>query len=301
MPAPIEIETWQKQAFKDGITHLAQQQGSKLRGAVTLETDLDGIKKFYNQMGSVDGEEITERHPDTPILGTPTARRMITATPWHWGDMVDNIDKLETLESPENDYVIAGSYAWGRFLDSRIVNAFNATAYVGKEGNQTKSLPSSMVIDADLDDDGNNENLSLDKLRRARTLIEDQDVDTDAPMNRLHIACTTWEIEHLLGLDEVISSDYNTVKALADGRLNEYMGFTWHKISPTILEKSGDIRSCFLWAESGMKLATYPELITDVYKRGDKSQNIQVYVWGQAGATRMEETKVVEIKVDVTA
>lgn len=301
MPAPIEIERWQKQAYKDGINHLAQQMGSKLRGAVTLETNLDGTKKFYNQMGAVEGEKITERHPDTPILGTPTARRMVTASPWHWGDMIDNIDKLETLEDPENDYVQAGTMAWGRFLDETILGAYNSVAYVGKDGTSTKSLPSSQVISADHDGDGTNENLTLNKLRRGRTRFGANDVDLEMPKNQLHIVCTSWEIEQMLTIDEVISSDYNSVKALVDGQINSYMGYTWHVVSPSLLPTdSSGIRSCFAWATSGMKLAVYPELITDVYKRGDKSNNIQVYVWGQAGATRMEEEKVVEIKVDTT-
>jgi len=299
MPLPREIETWRQDAYQQNIRHLAQQQGSKLRDAVNLETDLKGEKKFYNQIGSVEDQEITERHGDTPIMGTPSARRMITAGWHHWGDLIDDEDKVELIDDPTSEYVQAGTWAVGRRYDKKIVSAFDATAYVGEEGASTKSFPASHVIAADYDGDGTNEPLSVDKLTHARTIIMNDEIDLDLPMNEIHIACTPNQLETMLGLDKVISGDYN-VKALQNGEINQFLGYRWHFISPKILPKSGDIRNVFVWCKSGMTLAVDPDIQTWVYRRGDKRQNVQVYLKARSGATRMEEEKVVKIKCDET-
>lgn len=297
----VEIPTWFVKQFDDNIEMLVQQQGSKLRNAVSVENNLNGEKGFYNQLGSTEAQRIKDRHGDTPIMGSPHHRRMITAEGSEWGDLIDQYDQFQMLGDPSSEYAQAGSYALGRDLDLHVLQATNATAYVGKEGTSTKSLPSSQVIPADLDGDGTEENLTLAKLTRAKTLFTNNNVDVTNPMNKLYFVCTGDEIEQLLGIDEVKSSDYNTVKALVAGDVNSYVGFEFITVDPTMLPiNSSGIRSCFAWAKSGMKLAIDPDRTTRIAERTDKRFSIQVYLWQRAGATRMQEEKVVEVKVNTT-
>ncbi len=77
------------------------------------------------------------------------------------------------------------------------------------------------------------------------------------------------------------------------------MGFQFHV--STRLTKSGNIRSCFAWAEDGIKLAVGKDVQSRIDERADKSYSTQVYYCASFGATRMEEAKVVQIDCDESA
>jgi hypothetical protein len=80
------------------------------------------------------------------------------------------------------------------------------------------------------------------------------------------------QITDLLGTTEVTSSDFNTVKALANGEVNSFLGFNF--IVSNRLALSSTTRD----------------------ERSDKSYATQVYYCMSIGATRMEEAKVVEVQ-----
>jgi len=67
------------------------------------------------------------------------------------------------------------------------------------------------------------------------------------------------------------------------------------------LAKTGDIRSCFAWAEDSIKLAVGKDVMARIDERSDKSYSTQVYYCATFGATRMEEAKVVQIDCDEAA
>jgi hypothetical protein len=94
----------------------------------------------------------------------------------------------------------------------------------------------------------------------------------------------------------VTSSDFNTVKALVRGEVDTFMGFKF--IVSNRLAKSGNDRTCFAWAEDGMKLAVGKDVMARIEERADKSYSTQVYYCATFGATRMEEDKVVQITCD---
>ena len=64
------------------------------------------------------------------------------------------------------------------------------------------------------------------------------------------------------------------------------------------LAKAGNIRTCFAWAEDGLKLAVGKDVMARIEERADKSFSTQVYYCATFGATRMEEEKVVQIDCD---
>jgi hypothetical protein len=88
-------------------------------------------------------------------------------------------------------------------------------------------------------------------------------------------------------------------KALVQGEINTFMGLRFHVT--TRLAKSGNIRTCFAWAEDGLKLAVGKDVTSRIDERSDKSYSTQVYYCAQFGATRMEEEKVVQIDCDESA
>jgi hypothetical protein len=97
----------------------------------------------------------------------------------------------------------------------------------------------------------------------------------------------------LLNNTTVTSSDFNTVKALAQGQISSFVGFQF--ITSNRLTDDGTSRQVIAFAGDGMKLAIGKEPTARIDERADKSYATQVYYCQSVGATRMEESKIVEI------
>ena len=98
----------------------------------------------------------------------------------------------------------------------------------------------------------------------------------------------------MLGTTQVTSSDFNTVKALANGEINTFLGFNF--IVSNRLSKTGSKRLNLAFAMDGVKLAIGQDIMTRIDERSDKGYATQVYVCQSIGATRMEESKIVTIE-----
>ena len=138
--------------------------------------------------------------------------------------------------------------------------------------------------------------LTIAKLLAAKKQLDLQSVDPSIPR---YIAVGPNQIEALLGTTQVTSSDFNTVKALATGQVDSFMGFQF--IVTNRLSVASSIRKCFAWAEDGIKLAVGKDVMAKIDERADKSYSTQVYYCATFSATRMEEEKVVEINCDESA
>jgi hypothetical protein len=186
------------------------------------------------------------------------------------------------------------AYALGRKKDQRIVEAALGAAYCGNKGERKVMLPETQMIPADFSEDKSATGLTLEKLRMARQLLDDADVDDDEEQ---YCVVSSKQISDLLKTTEVASDDYNTVKALVEGKVNTFMGFTFKRISSQLLPIENNIRNIFCFAKSGILMATSGDIKTDISVRLDKRMAKQVYASISCGATRMDERKVVSIMV----
>jgi hypothetical protein len=98
----------------------------------------------------------------------------------------------------------------------------------------------------------------------------------------------------LLGTTEVTSSDFNTVKALAQGDINSFMGFNFCVSNRLAIATSK--RKCIAYVQDGVALAVGKDSTARIDERSDKGYATQVYYSAAFGATRMEEAKVVEVQ-----
>ena len=63
----VQITTAMVEQYSANVAHLAQQKGSRLRGAVRVETVV-GKNAFFEQLGSVAARKRPPRHSDTPQM-----------------------------------------------------------------------------------------------------------------------------------------------------------------------------------------------------------------------------------------
>ena len=270
--------------YSSNIQMLSQQMGSLLRGAVDVES-VNGEKAFFDQVGSAAAVLRTTRHADTPLIDTPHSRRMVTMSDYEYADLIDDQDKVRLLVDPTSTYARAAAAAMGRAMDDVIIAAAIGTAKTGKDGSTSTALPSGQKVVH------GSASLTIAKLLSAKEILDEGSVDPSIPR---FIICAPKQITSLLGTTQVTSSDFNTVKALAQGQMDTFSGFKFI-VSNRLTTDSDGNRAVIAFAGDGLKLAMGKEPTARIDERSDKSYATQVYYCQTIGATRMEEAKVVEI------
>ncbi len=279
-----QISTAFVNQYSANVTMLSQQMGSLLRNAVDVES-VNGEKAFFDQVGSAAAVLRTTRHADTPLIDTPHSRRMVTMSDYEYADLIDDQDKVRLLVDPTSTYARAAAAAMGRAMDDVIIAAAIGTAKTGKDGSTSTALPSSQKVVH------GSASLTIAKLLSAKEILDEGSVDPSIPR---YIVCAPKQITSLLGTTQVTSSDFNTVKALAQGQMDTFSGFKFI-VSNRLGLDANSHRQVFAFAGDGLKLAMGKEPTARIDERSDKSYATQVYYCQTIGATRMEEAKVVEI------
>ncbi len=268
------------------ISMLSQQKDSRLSAYVRKEP-LVGENYFFEQIGATKAVKKTERHMDTPLISTPHYRRVVSPTTYIHNEAIDGDDQYKLLTDPTSKYVQNAIAAFNREKDLEIIAASTGTSRTGKDGTTFVDLPAEQIIVH------GNLGLNVAKLRAVRTLFRKSEVDKDMP---LYMCVTSQQIDDLLAEDEVINSDFNTVKTLVDGDVETFMGFKF--IHSEQLELTGDIRKCFAWAHDGIVLGISADVKVRIGERPDKSYMSQIFTEMTIGTTRMEEVKVVQVECD---
>jgi len=282
----LNVTTAFVQQYSANVQMLSQQMGSLLRDAVRVES-VTGKNAYFDQIGKVTAVKRTSRHSDTPQIDTPHARRRVSMDDYEFADLIDDQDKVRMLIDPTSAYAQAAAASMGRQMDDVIITAATGTANTGETGStSTSMLAGHQIANGGAD-------LTVAKLRTAKKTLDLASVD---PSIQRYIAVGPDQVDSLLGDVNVTSSDFNTVKALVQGEIDTFMGFKF--ITSNRLSKSGNIRTCFAWAEDGLALAVGKDVMARVDERSDKGYATQVYYCMSIGATRMEEEKVVQIDCD---
>jgi hypothetical protein len=284
----IQITTSFVEQYSSNVSMLSQQMGSKLRGSVDVET-INGKNAFFDQVGVTAAQIRTSRHGDTPQIDTPHSRRRLSLADYEWADLVDDVDKVRMLVDPTSSYAKAAAAAMNRSMDDVIITSFNASASTGVAGGSSTALPSTQKTATSDQSDG----LTIAKLLAAKKILDNNDVD---PSLKRFVVCGPQQISDLLGTTQVTSSDYNTVKALAQGDVSSYLGFEFIMSTRLNMDSSNTTdRLVFAYTEDAIKLGIGSDIAAKISERADKSYSTQVYYGMSLGAVRMEEKKVVQI------
>ena len=277
-----QVTTAFVQQYSANIQMLSQQMGSLLRDKVRVES-VNGKNAFFDQVGSVTAVKRTSRHSDTPQIDTPHARRRVSLVDYEFADLIDEQDKVRLLIDPTSSYAQAAAFAMGSAMDDEIISAALGTAFTGETGS-TSTANANQIVHGSA-------GLTIAKLRTAKQTLDLNSVDPSIPR---FIIVGPKQITDLLGTTEVTSSDFNTVKALANGEINSFLGFNF--IVSNRLSLDGTTRSCIAYAQDGIALGVGKDVMARIDERSDKGYATQVYYCASFGATRMEEDKVVEVQ-----
>jgi len=215
---------------------------------------------------------------------------MVSLDTYEWADLIDDADKVRMLADPTSVYAQAAAAAMGRSMDDAIISAATGTSLTGSSGGTSTDMVSGNIIAHGSAD------LSVAKLIQAKKILDNGSVD---PSIQRYIAVAPAQVEALLGVTSVTSSDFSNIKALVQGEVDTFLGFKF--IMSTRLAVASNIRTCFAWAEDGIKLGVGKDVMAKIDERADKSYSTQVFYCSTFGATRMEEAKVVSVLCDESA
>lgn len=287
MAAP---STLYERQYKDTINLLVQQMDTRLRGAVLVDTDFKGEKKFYNQIASQSLTQLTTRYADTPLSEPSYSRRMVTPSFYADASLEDPLDALQAVVDPKSALMQSKKSAAMRTMDDIVITAFDADASTGQNGTGTETFDTTTYgVAVTYGSGSSNSGMTKAKLLRARSIMNQNEVEREDRF----VVMEDLQIADLLNTTEVSSSDYNVVKALVEGTVSRWIGFDI--IHSERLGTSSSHRKCFAWQRNGMQLAIQKEPDGRITERPDKNYAWQVYMCLSLGATRMENARVIRI------
>lgn len=288
----LQIDANFVQAYSNTFYETGQQMSARFAPFVMLAGGIVGASKAMERVGKVDAYDITSRHADTRYVETPHSRRWLDLTDKGAAELVDEMDEIRLLADPKSKYPKIMVQALNRAKDDVIYAAIRGTA---RTGGGTQALPSAQKIAE------GGTGLTLAKLLTAKELLdaaeieadEGQDMTGQGPTPSRVIACSSKQLTNLYGTTEIKNIDYNSVKALAEGQINTFLGFRF--IRSERLAKSGSTRYAVAWCKPAVALGIGKDIVTSIDTLPTKNYSVQVYARMSIGAVRLEDEGVVEI------
>lgn len=288
-----EITTAFAQKFASNVELKLQQKQSRLRGAVMTQ-GMSGVKQgqIIQQVGSVAAVKKTTRHGDTPIMNTPHDARWVFPEDYHWGDLIDNMDRIKTLADFDSPYSTSAVASLNRGIDDEIIAAFfSDTTKTGETGGTTTDWTTFVAASTGHKIASGSQGLTVGKLISAKKALRAAENDLDE--DTVYCAINAELEADLLAETQVISLDYNTKPVLVDGKLTSFMGINFIH-TERLLTASSEYR-CPVWCKSGIGLGIWQDVNVEMAKRADKNFSLQIYASLSVGATRTQEKKIVEV------
>ncbi len=283
---PETITTAYVNQYQNTMRLLCQQLDSRLDGTTVPPVKMEGEYLYWERLGTTEAIELTTRHGDTPNVEPDHTRRRSTATPYVWATLLDRMDAARMLVDPKGPYQQAAKAAMNRRKDRLILAALGGTAYGGKTGTTSIALPAAQKVAH------GSVGMTIAKLLSAKQLLDEAEAPTDR-----YFVCPSESIIDLLGTVEVTSADYNTVRALANGQIDTFLGFKFIQTELVYLENSSTTTTwyCYAFCKGAVGFGNIADIRVELTERADKNYSWQPYVSMDMGSTRVEDEMVVEV------
>lgn len=290
----VNIPTHYVQQYSTNLDLLLQQDGGKLRDAVTVGSYVGKQASPVDQIGAIEMQAVTSRFGQMGRVDAPTDRRWVFPSDFDLPQLIDSFDKLKIITNPESSYVQNAVKAARRQFDRLICAAFTGTAKTGESGGTSTSFTAANEVDVATG--GANSKLNVTKLRAVKLLMEANYIDFES--EEAFCGLTAADHDALLGEIQVVSMDYQSLPVMEKGRVQSFMGFRFRQteIIETVLAGTNEV-TLPVWVKSGMHLGVWNDIQNNVDQRADlQGRPWQLYTTMTAGATRLEEDKVYAIE-----
>lgn len=297
-------------SFNSNVWHLAQQKSSRLAGLVRVEMQ-KAENQFWDFYGlSAAPTQRVNKYADIVPSETTRDRRMANFISYDKAEYVDHLDKLNMIHDPQAPISQAFQMAFGRLMDGIILDGALADAKQGKAGATNVPLPTSQKLVAFDGTTITGVGLNVPTLRAIKKKFEQNEVEGE-----LVLVVTAEEIDSLLGITAVTSQDFNSVKALVSGAVDQFMGIrfvrtelvrrlagniSYNAVNGTYGAGAGTVtatksRRCVAFVKQGVLMVKAEDMTTMIDRLPQKGDVIQIYSKMSIGCTRLEEKCVLEV------
>jgi hypothetical protein len=286
----VQITTAFTKQYEANCEQVAQQVETRARDKVMIKDMTGASRDYIDYVGTVSPVQRTTRHGDTTYTEIAHTRRQITTVPYALAELIDTPDKARVLIDPQNAYLQAFRAGFNRQIDSIIFAALRGTAYYGVDGASSVTLPSAQKVSS------GSVGLTFEKLVSASEILNLADVPTEdegGPNYTRWMAISPKQVSDLLKETEVGSNDYNLVKPLVEGKVTKFMGFNF--VVSNLLTAASTTRYCLAWVKAGCALGMNYDVTSTVDRMPNKNNSIQVFMEMMLGASRLQESLVVEV------
>jgi hypothetical protein len=266
-----------------------------------------GESVSFDRIGKVDMIQKPSRHAPTPNADPNHERRWAQMSTLQSNIFLDPDDLKTVLTDPTSDYVRVESAAIGRAWDQIVLNAALGTAITGRvgepgatianaTGSETWPITDRKGVVHQIAETGN-VGLTFLKVRQAKQILDALMTEKDRVF-----FFDSYGLYQLLGTLEVGSYDFNTVKAISQGEMdNVWMGFKWVMVDSDLMNTfvntgSFNCVSGIAMVRGAMGLGVSEEKIIRISERPDLSYANQVYCEMMGGSVRRDGERIVEVQ-----
>lgn len=294
----MELPSFYETDFAKNWEMLSQQTDSRLGGTVQTDTVV-GKRKWYNQLDIGTMTEITERKGETPDGDSTGLKYWIYRRKFEFVRRWDEDDEmlLGTIALPDSDEVTSAMYASNRTKDLVISQAFDGPRLIGEDGTTSEAFngASTQEVAVNYVPSGTpaNSGLTVAKILKAKQIMDENEV----PDGDRYFATSSQQLQDMLLVDKITSGDYVQVKALVDGMVNRFAGFTFVRYEGLSLNSGTDVRSAFAYHRSGIKFGDFGRNV-HIDLLPSKRHAKQLRMVYRCGAVRTEDKKIVRVLCD---
>lgn len=284
------------QDYGRNVQMMAQQMMSRLRDKVRVESPTNGTRHYFDLYNTNDAmKQVTDRFADIQHSDTKFDRVAVDLLDYDDAKMVDSFDKMKMLIDPLSPIAQAQAAQLGRQIDDILIAGAYGNRLSGQAGATVNAFPSGQQVAVNSWAYGTgtgNSNLTISKIIEAKQKLDTAEVDD----NERFLVIDGIQNAKLLATAEATSKDFVSNANLEQGKIMNFAGFTFIHSERLPTDGSG-YRRCLAFQRTGLGLAIAMEPNSDISIRKDKrSLPWQAYIALSMGATRLEDSKVVEVK-----
>ncbi len=287
-------------------SNIAQQKNERLMGTYDV-VDVEGER----YRGDIDGSQtyamnqITGRAKKTEPSDIPNQFWWVTPRGYDKTTWIDQFDHVTLGKLGDPTSMVSRNHAIAANRQYDLINlaALGGTRFVGPKGTTSQILPTTggpagtgQVIGVTYGSGASNSGFQLAKMTQAAFILDQNEIER---MER-YLAYTAKELNNLLtNVDQVDNVLYNDVRALVDGEIRRFMGFTF-KMTQLVPFSSGSttVRTCFAWQKAGLMVGIGANVMSTIDRLPQQSNAVQVYTCLLRDATRTQDEAVVQINCD---
>jgi hypothetical protein len=262
----------------DAEVKQAYQASRALAGLVRERNGVEGSTVKFPKIGK---GTATVRVPQTDVSPLNVSYSQVTATmaDWNAAEYSDIFHQAKVNFDERRELVSVVSNAIGRRMDQIILDALAASS-------------TSLTVANSVG--GATTNLNVAKLRRAKKLLDQNNV----PMDGRAMIISASGLEGLLGETQTTSADFNSVRALVSGEIDTFLGFKFVTIGDRAeggLAIDGSLdRVCFAFHRDAVGLGIGMNQRTEINYVPEKTSFL-VNSMFSAGAVAIDDEGIVKI------